>query len=149
MASNVAETLIGAAVLAAAAGFLAYAAQTTQVARGASGGYELVASFRKAEGLAIGSDVRVAGVKVGAIRSLELDVETYRAVAHLSIDGEVQLPEDTDASIQTEGLMGGTYVALTPGSAEFMLADGDEIQYTQGSVNLMDLVGRAISGRDE
>ena len=149
MASNVAETLIGAAVLAAAAGFLAYAAQTTQVARGTGGGYELVASFRKAEGLSVGSDVRVAGVKVGAVRSLELDGKTYRAVARLSVDGAVQLPEDTDAAIQTEGLMGGAYVALTPGSSEFMLADGDEVAYTQGSVNLMDLVGRAISGRTE
>ena len=63
----------------------------------------------------------------------------------LSIDGSVQLPDDSDAAIQSEGLLGGNYVAITPGGSDLMLAPGEEILYTQGSVNLMDLVGRAIS----
>lgn len=146
MAENVAETLIGAAVLAAAGGFLVYAVQTTGMGRGASGTYELTAAFRKVEGLSIGADVRVAGVKVGTLRDLELDMTTYRAVARFVIDERVKLPEDSDAAIQTEGLLGGAYVAITPGSSDLMLAPGEAIQYTQGSVNLMDLVGRAISG---
>ena len=146
MANNAAEALIGAAVLAAAGGFLVYAAQTADL--GVSGGdrYELTAAFRKAEGLTVGGDVRVAGVKVGAITDLALDAATYRAVATLSIDRGVKLPEDSDAAIAVEGLLGGAYVAVTPGGSDFMLEPGDEIAYTQGSVNLLDLVGRAISG---
>ena len=146
MANNAAEALIGAAVLAAAGGFLVYAAQTADL--GVSGGerYELTAAFRKAEGLAVGGDVRVAGVKVGAITDLALDAATYRAVATLSIDRAIKLPEDSDAAIAVEGLLGGAYVAVTPGGSEFMLEPGDEIAYTQGSVNLLDLVGKAISG---
>lgn len=146
MANNAAEALIGAAVLAAAGGFLVYAAQTADL--GVSGGdrYELTAAFRKAEGLTVGGDVRVAGVKVGAITDLTLDAATYRAVATLSIDRGIKLPEDSDAAIAVEGLLGGAYVAVTPGGSEFMLEPGDEIAYTQGSVNLLDLVGKAISG---
>lgn len=146
MANNAAEALIGAAVLAAAGGFLVYAAQTADL--GVSGGdrYELRAAFRKAEGLTVGGDVRVAGVKVGAITDLTLDAATYRAVATLSIDQGIKLPEDSDAAIAVEGLLGGAYVAVTPGGSEFMLEPGDEIAYTQGSVNLLDLVGKAISG---
>lgn len=144
MANNAAETLIGAAVLLTAGGFLAYASQTANI--GVSGAeYELKASFRKAEGLVVGGDVRVAGVKVGTVRSLNLDMKTYQAVAVLTVASEVKLPDDSDAAIATEGLLGGGYVAITPGSSDIMLAAGDEIQFTQGSINLLDLVGKAIS----
>lgn len=149
MANNAAEALIGAAVLAAAAGFLAYAAQTADLGISSGERYELKAAFRKAEGLNVGGDVRVAGVKIGTISAITLDPKTYRAVASLAIDGPVKLPEDTDAAVATESLLGGAYIALTPGGSEFMLEPGDEISYTQGSVNLMDLVGRAISSGGE
>ncbi|MEM1315849.1 MAG: outer membrane lipid asymmetry maintenance protein MlaD [Pseudomonadota bacterium] len=150
MASNAAETAIGAVVLAAAAGFLAYAAQTADIGLSAGAeSYTLKAAFRKAEGVGVGGDVRIAGVKVGAVRALELDPQTYRAVAQLEIDADVKLPDDSDASILTEGLLGGSYVSITPGGSDLYLADGDELMFTQGSVNLMDLVGAAISGRGE
>ena len=144
--STAAETLIGAAVIAAAAGFLVYAGRTADIGPATGDRYELTAAFRKAEGLSVGSDVRVAGVKVGSVRDLSLDPETYRAVATLAIEAEVTLPEDSDAAVLTEGLLGGTYVGITPGAAEFSLADGDEIMFTQGSVDLMDLIGRAVTG---
>jgi phospholipid/cholesterol/gamma-HCH transport system substrate-binding protein len=145
MANNAAEALIGAVVLAAAGGFLVYAAQTADIGLSRGDSYELTAAFRKAEGLTVGGDVRVAGVKVGTISELRLDPKTFRAIARMSIETAVQLPEDSDAAIAVEGLLGGAYVAVTPGGSEFMLSPGDEITYTQGSVNLLDLVGRAIS----
>jgi phospholipid/cholesterol/gamma-HCH transport system substrate-binding protein len=145
MANNAAEAVIGAVVLAAAGGFLAYAARTADLGLSRGASYELTAAFRKAEGLLVGGDVRVAGVKVGTISALALDPSTYRAVARLAIDNDVKLPEDSDAAIAVEGLLGGAYVAVTPGSSDFMLEAGDEVAYTQGSVNLLDLVGRAIS----
>ena len=145
MASSAAETLIGAAVLAAAAGFLVYGAQTADLGPKGGDRYELKAAFRKVEGVSVGADVKVAGVKVGSVSSLDLDPKTYQAVAMLSIESRIKLPDDSDAAVQTEGLLGGTYVAITPGGSDLMLAPGEEIMYTQGSVNLMDLVGRAIS----
>lgn len=145
MASNAAETLIGAAVLAAAGGFLVYAAQTADIGSVGGDDYRLDAPFRKAEGLTVGADVRVSGVKVGTVTDLTLDAETYRAIAALSIDAAVQLPEDSVATITSEGLLGGSFVALDPGASDFMLGDGDEIEHTQGSVNLFELIGAAIA----
>ena len=145
MASNAAETLIGAVVLAAAGGFLVYAAGAADVGGGGNG-YEVVAKFRKADGLSVGGDVRMAGVKIGTVISLTLDAETYFAVATLSVEDAIRLPEDSSAQIASEGLLGGAYVALEPGGADYMLRPGDEIVITQGSVNLLDLFAKAITG---
>lgn len=138
MAGSTAEALIGAVVLAAAGGFLVFAAQRAELGGGAAT-YPLVAKFRKAEGIGVGSDVRVAGVKVGSVTRLTLDPATYRAVAELAVRTGLTLPDDSDAQIATEGLLGGAFVAITPGASEFMLKPGDEITLTQGSVSLLDL----------
>ena len=145
MASNVAETVIGAVVLAVAGGFLVYAAQTSDVRVG-GGAYELVANFRKAEGVTVGGDVRISGVKVGSVRDMSLNTETYQARVVMGIRPDVSIPEDSAATIATDGLLGGAHVAIQPGGSEFMLEPGDEFSFTQGSVNILDLVGRAISG---
>lgn len=145
MASSAAETLIGAVVLAAASGFLVYAAGSADIGGGGNG-YEVIAKFRKADGLAVGGDVRMAGVKIGTVTDLSLDADTYFAVATLSVDDAVKLPEDSSAQIASEGLLGGAYIALEPGGAEYMLRPGDEITFTQGSVNLLDLFAKAIHG---
>ncbi len=139
MASNAAETLIGALVLAVAGGFLVYAANTADVAVGGAG-YALKADFRKAEGLNVGGDVQISGVKVGSITSISLNPETYRASVTLSIRDEVKVPEDSLAKIVSEGLLGGNFVTIDPGASDFMLEDGAEFEHTQGSINLIDLV---------
>ena len=145
MASNAAETLIGAAVLAVAGGFLVYAAQTVDLGGVGSGYYELKAPFRKAEGLAVGADVRVSGVKVGTVTSLELDPDTYRAIVSLSIEDVYKVPEDSSVTITSEGLLGGSFVAIDPGASDFFLEAGDEVEHTQGSVNLLELIGKTIA----
>lgn len=139
MASNAAETLIGALVLAVAGGFLVYAANTADVSVG-GGGYALKAEFRKAEGLNVGGDVQISGVKVGSITSIALNPSTYRASVSLSIRDEIKVPEDSLAKIVSEGLLGGNFVTIDPGASDFMLEDGAEFEHTQGSINLIDLV---------
>ncbi len=148
MANSAAETVIGAVVLVVAAGFLTYAARTADVDMG-RGSYELVANFRKAEGVTTGGDVRISGVKVGTIREMTLNSDTYQARVVVSIREDVKIPEDSAATIATDGLLGGAHVAIQPGGSEFMLEPGDEFDFTQGSVNILDLVGRAISGGGE
>lgn len=147
MANSAAETAIGAVVLAVAGGFLVYAAQTADLNFRSS--YELVAQFRKADGLSSGADVRVSGVKVGSVRSLTLDGQTFQARAVLAIDQTVRIPDDSAATIASEGLLGGAHIAIQPGGSDFMLEPGEEFAFTQGSVNIMDLIGRAISGGAE
>jgi len=146
MASNAAETLIGAAVLAAAGGFIVYAAQTASLGSVGAGYYEVNAAFRKASGIAAGADVRVSGVKVGTVASLTLDPNTYQAIAALSIRDEVKIPEDSAVKITSDGLLGGAYIGIDPGASEDMAQSGSTLQYTQGSVDLIDLLSKAVAG---
>jgi phospholipid/cholesterol/gamma-HCH transport system substrate-binding protein len=144
MAGTVAETVVGAAVIATAAGFFWYAAQSADVRVG--GAYELSAKFRKADGVTVGGDVRIAGVKVGTIREMALDPQTFQAKVVVSIRDDVRVPDDSSALIASDGLLGGAHVAIQPGGSDFMLEPGGEFAFTQGSVNFLDLVGRAIGG---
>lgn len=146
MASNAAETLIGAAVLAAAAGFLVYAAETADLGGVGSGSYEIGASFRKASGVGVGADVRVSGVKVGSVSSLKLNPQTYRADASFAIDDDVKIPEDSVVTITSDGLLGGSYIAIDPGASDFVLESGGELINTQGSVDLIELLSKAVAG---
>ena len=147
MSKSATETLVGAAVLVIAGVFLVYAANTADVS--AAGGYPVVAKFRKADGVAPGADVRIAGVKVGSVSDMELDPQTYFATVTLNVRDSVRLPEDSSAKITSASLLGDNYVALDPGASEFMLEAGDEIMYTQGSVSFGDLIGKVIQGGSE
>jgi phospholipid/cholesterol/gamma-HCH transport system substrate-binding protein len=146
MANSVAETAIGAVVLATAIGFGLYAGQSRGVQVG-DGSYALTANFRSADGITVGTDVRVAGITVGSVTALELDPETYQARTTLSVQESLQIPEDSDVKIASESLLGGSYVAITPGASEFMLNPGDAILNTQGSVSLLDLLMRFGTGK--
>ena len=143
MSENTNEVLAGAAVLAVAIGFLAYAAQGMGL--GASGGsYDLTASFQSAEGIKVGTDVRLAGVKVGTISRLDLNPQTFYADATLTLRDAVQLPEDSAALVSSEGLLGGNYIELRPGGAPDVLQPGTEIEDTQGSVSLIGLLMKFV-----
>lgn len=147
MAENrLSEILVGGAVVAVAAGFLFYAAEIGGVGGRGADSYELSALFRSAEGISIGTDVRLAGVKVGSVSSLHLDPETFRAEAMLSIRDDILLPDDSIVSIASEGLLGGSFVEIQPGGSPFNLAAGDEVMNTQSSVSLVTLLMRAFSG---
>ena len=144
MANNAAETLIGAAVLSVAVGFLVYASQFTSGA--AANEISLTARFTSAEGLRIGSEVRMAGVRIGTLTDLSLDRTTYQAVAQIAVDQSVEIPDDSEAKVASEGLLGGNFVELSPGGSLSVLADGGEIIYTQGSVSLINLLLKFASG---
>lgn len=144
MSNSVAETLVGAVVLALAGGFLVYGANTAELSL--RGGYDVVAKFRKAEGLNVGSDVRIAGVKVGTVSDMVLDLQSYMATVSLNIDSQVKLPDDSSAKITAASLLGDNFVAIEPGASEYMLEPGDEIQFTQSSFSIGDVIGRFIHG---
>jgi len=146
MAQNsVAETAIGAVVILAAVGFVVYAGSVSgrQAARDS---YPLSAKFRSVEGIAVGTDVRLAGIRVGTVTGLVLDPATYQATASFTVDSGLSIPEDSDVAIASEGLLGGSYVEITPGASEFMLAAGDEVANTQSSVSLLNLLMKFGTG---
>lgn len=142
MSKNYVESAVGALVLLAAVGFFAFTYSKVEV--GTVQGYELNASFDRIDGLQVGSDVRLSGIKVGTVLAQEINFETYQAVVRFSVDKAVSLPTDTSASITSEGLLGGHYLSLGPGGMEEYLTDGDEIEFTEGSVDLFGLIGQAI-----
>ena len=146
MANSVAEAVIGAVVLATAAGFVLYAGQSRGVQL-TGDTTVLHANFRSAEGITAGTDVRLAGIHVGSVTGLELDPATFSARTTLAVDGNLRLPADSDVKIASESLLGGNYVEITPGASDDVLASGDEIVNTQGSVSLLNLLMRVGTGK--
>lgn len=142
MGRNAVETILGAVVLVVAGMFLFFAYGTAQV-KGVSG-YEVKANFFKVGGLTAGSDVRINGIKVGTVSSSALDTETFEAVVVMSIATEVKLPTDTVAGIGSEGIVGGKYVRLEPGSAKEMVTPGQTLRKTKDYRSLEDQVGEII-----
>lgn len=145
MAYERAEILAGAAVLAVAAAFTVYAAKGSG-AFGAPDSYPLTASFRSVEGVTVGTDVRLAGVKVGTVTALTLNPQTYFADATISMRKDVALPRDSTILISSEGLLGGNFVEVQPGGSDEMLEPGGEIEDTQGAVSLITLLLKFVGG---
>jgi phospholipid/cholesterol/gamma-HCH transport system substrate-binding protein len=139
---NFAEVASGAVVLVVAFGFLGYA--VVHSGRSAASGYELLAKFDHIDGLAVGSDVRLAGVKVGSVLSARIDPASYQAVVALSVQNDVKLPADSSAEITSDSLLGGEYLSLSPGGDSRMLQPGQAITITQGAVSLEQLLGKFI-----
>ena len=138
-----AETAMGALVLAAAAAFLLYALSAGAIHAG-GGGYPLIARFGQVGALAPGADVRVSGVKVGTVADVTLDPKTFMAVTRLTVIDSVKLPADSTAKVTSDGLLGGSHIAIEPGGATANLKPGDEFQNTQGSVDLFGLIGQFL-----
>ena len=142
MSRNMIETVLGAVVLLVAALFLFFAYTTSQVR--AVAGYQVTAEFDRIDGIRDGSDVRIAGVKVGSILEERLDPKTFLATVRLSIDPAYKLPDDTVAEIISAGLLGDRFMALVPGGSEQMIPPGGRIKFTQSPVSLENLIGQMI-----
>ena len=149
MSENVAEVLTGGVVLAVAAGFLFFASDIGGFGGSRSDAATYTASFRSAEGVGVGTDVRLAGVKVGTVLTFDLDPATFRANAAFTVDEDLELPEDTAVVISSEGLLGGNFVELLPGGSTFNLEPGSEIEDTQSSVSIVQLLLKFVTGNDE
>lgn len=148
MSENTTEVIVGAGVLAAAVAFVIYAGQIS----GFSGGtatYPLSASFRSLEGVSVGSDVRLAGVKVGTVSSVVLNPETYRADTVVALNDGILVPDDSAIIISSEGLLGGNFVEIMPGGSPFFFDPGATIEDTQGAVSLISLLLKFVSGSSE
>jgi phospholipid/cholesterol/gamma-HCH transport system substrate-binding protein len=142
MRGNMIETVMGAVVIAVAVLFLFFAYTTSRV--GAVSGYPLTAQFSSVGGLDVGSNVNIAGVKIGTVTGETLDPKTFLATVHMSIERQYKLPEDTVAKIASSSLLGSEYVQLIPGGSEKTIPPGGRITYTQAAVNLEDLIGQMM-----
>lgn len=144
MRGNFVETLIGALVVLIAASFLFFAYRSAGVAK--VGGYPVQAKFDRVDGLVVGSDVRLSGIKIGTITAQTLDPDSFRAVVRFDVDSGIKLPDDSSAKIASNGLLGANYLSVEPGGSDTYLQPNGEIKFTQGSINLLDLIAQAIFG---
>ena len=141
---NGVEALIGLLVVLFAGWFVLFAYR--QTGGGVSAGMTRVtALFPNATGLTEGTDVRVAGLKIGSVAERHLDPQSYQVAVTMALDPAIKLPSDSSASITSEGLLGGTFIALSPGGSPTPLKTGDTIVDTQGSIDMMGLVGQFIN----
>ncbi len=141
---NIAEALVGLMVV-LLAGWFSWFAWTQSGGGVKAGAVRIVAIFPNVGGINVGTDVRIAGLKIGSVTEQTLDPETYQVKVTLALDPKVKVPADSSAAIASEGLLGSSYVALVPGGATMSLKEGDVITDTQGSVDLMGLVGQFIN----
>jgi|SRR5579859_2363252 len=139
-----AEALIGLLVVLIAVWFGYYAWGRTGGGRAANA-IRVTAQFPNVTGVNVGTDVRVAGMKIGQVVAQHLDGKTYQAEVTLALDPNTPVPSDSSAAITSEGFLGGSYIALIPGGASTPLKNGDTILDTQGSVDLMSMVGQFIN----
>ncbi len=142
MKRNIVETTTGAVVILVALVFLVFSYNVADL-RPAEG-YEVIAKFNAVDGLAVGSDVRVAGVKIGTVVDQSIDQEEYRAIVRMKINPEIQLTKDTVVRISSAGLLSGKYVKLEPGGAAEALAPGGELVNTKDVISLEELLGKVI-----
>jgi phospholipid/cholesterol/gamma-HCH transport system substrate-binding protein len=146
MRRNVIESVMGAVVLLIAIAFVVFAFQSSGLST--PGGYQVTARFNDASGLNTGTDVRIAGVKIGTVSGQALDPETYLANITLDIEREIELPSDSSARILPDGLLGGNFISIEPGAEEELLADGGRIEFTQSAINVVELISRFVFNTD-
>jgi phospholipid/cholesterol/gamma-HCH transport system substrate-binding protein len=108
-------------------------------------GYDLQATFSNSGGLKVGAGIIIAGVEIGRVKSVSL--ENYNAHVVLNLPSNVQIQEDSIASIKTKGLIGEKYIDISPGGAEKALAPGERIRETQPAVDLEELISRYAFGK--
>ena len=140
------EILVGLFVI---AGFLALLFLSLSVSNlngdAVSDSYEVSARFDNIGGLQVRAPVTMAGVKIGRVREIQLDADSYQANVVMDISGEYKkLPADSSASINTQGLLGEQFVSLEPGGQQTYLEEGDRIRLTQSAVILENLIGQLL-----
>ncbi|HBZ44310.1 MAG TPA: outer membrane lipid asymmetry maintenance protein MlaD [Maritimibacter sp.] len=143
-----AEVVTGGVVLAVALLFALYALGVTGDFRaGASDVVRYRVSLVEAGGVSEGTEVRVAGVRVGRVDWVELNPATFAAETELAVDSNFEFPADSVALVSSEGLLGGTYVEIRPGQATHSLAPGDRLRAIVPETGLVDFLLQALNGR--
>lgn len=142
MTRKLPELLTGLAVIVIAIVFLVYALGTAGAIN--AGGYPLIARFSSISGLTIGADVKIGGVKIGRVASERLDPATYAAIVELYINNDIKIPTDSSAAVSSDGLLGGSYIAVAPGGSNSMMNAGQSFPVTQSAINIEELLGKFI-----
>ncbi len=107
--------------------------------------YKISAYFSNADGLQVGSSVKVSGVKIGEVESISLDLNRYVAMVNLRVFSDIKIPNDSSAIVATSGIIGEKYIKVDIGGNTDFLSDGSLINNTQSSLNLESLIVKMFS----
>tara|TARA_B100002051_G_scaffold235884_1_gene236620 strand:+ start:50 stop:496 length:447 start_codon:yes stop_codon:yes gene_type:complete len=140
MKINFLEAFLGFVVLLVTGIFLFYVYVTIDTKMFKSEVFRLYARFENIDGIVAGSKVKLSGVNIGTVKSISLEPENFYAFVAIDFDKKFNFPDDTEASVQLEGLLGGSYISILPGGSDVMLLNNQEILYTQGSTSLLNLM---------
>ena len=145
MRESLFETLIGVLVVAVAGVFLFFSLQQRSDASPRDS-YTLTAKFNRVDGISTGSDVRMAGVKVGTVSDIKLDPKTYKALVTFTMKNGIKVPDDSTAQVLSDGLLGGAYLGIMVGGSFGYIEPGGQIEFTRGSVDLLTVLSEVASG---
>ena len=141
-----AELLVGWLVVLVIGGLIYLSLQFGQVSFAGTQHYRVTAEFSDAGGLQSGARVEVAGVEIGRVESVVLTDTLTKAQATLSIQPDIQLPQDSRAAIKTAGLIGERFIEIEIGPAAETISPGGRIQHTEPPVDIFDIVGQFLFG---
>jgi phospholipid/cholesterol/gamma-HCH transport system substrate-binding protein len=144
MRRNVLETALAAMVLMVAGIFLVFASNIGNVAPVT--GYHVVAKFNSVDGLKVGDDVRIGGVKIGSVTAIGIDQKRYRSVVSMAIRPELKLPKDTSVAVASAGILGGKYIILKPGKGDRTDQSGLELTNTVDFEPVETTIGKKVFG---
>ena len=140
MRVNLIEVFLGLIVILVSFGFLALLYIKVDFFSLKDESFSLTAKFDNINGILAGSSVKMAGVDIGSVKKIDIDLTTFEAVITMDFKNKYQFPDDSEASIQSDGLLGGSYVSIIPGGSEVFLSNKQEIAFTQGSTSLINLM---------
>ncbi|NGY06712.1 outer membrane lipid asymmetry maintenance protein MlaD [Solimonas terrae] len=152
MQSRALEILVGFFVcLGVAAVFvLTFRVASLDTVGNGDGVYRVSALFQNIGGLKAGAAVSMAGVKIGRVRDIAIDPQSFEARVSMDISRQYsKIPEDSSAKILTAGLLGEQYIGLEPGGMDDYLQDGSEITLTQSALVLENLIGQFLASQGE
>jgi len=140
MKVNFLDAFLGFLVLLVTGLFVIYIYISTDTKFFKSDGFQLHARFDNIDGIVAGSKVKLSGVNIGTVKSISIEPESFYAFVTMDFDKEFDFPDDTEASVQLEGLLGGSYISILPGGSSIILLNNQEILYTQGSTSILNLM---------
>ena len=143
MKYNIIETIVGFAVITIAALFVTFAYKIGYPHE-ANEFYSVKARFENVEGVGAGSDIMLGGIKIGSVRNVTIDNDDFKAILAVDLNKDIKLPKDSRFAVSTSGLLGGKYIAVSPGGDEENLKNGDTVKNTQSSINLEELIGKLM-----
>ncbi len=106
--------------------------------------YTIKAEFTSASGLKKGAHVEMAGVSVGRVTNIDFNPETYLAEVYIALENNIQIPDDSIASIRTSGIIGDKFLKISPGGSDIIIAPNMVITETEPSINLEELISKYI-----